>query len=274
MTQDNPDVAPAQDESAIDVTLRDVPHEDGATGQAAVHIRLDASVHQQMQDYADTDTSLELGGILIGTVEESATSVVTVEAMIPARYTEAVQSSITFTHRTWQDIYEVKDRAYPDKKIIGWYHTHPGFGIFLSNYDMHIHRNFFTLPWQVAYVVDPLASTEGFFRWEGGNIQKVTDYEIIGKEPPVPSCPSQHDSRQWLKICCIIIILLLVIFSILVNHYLRASAKPFSPPLQHRTPPVSHPSRVQHPSTIDRPRTAVVDNVGGRSGSSKWPGHH
>jgi len=38
------------------------------------------------------------------------------------------------------------DAQFADKKIVGWYHSHPGFGIFLSEYDLFIHRNFFTAP--------------------------------------------------------------------------------------------------------------------------------
>jgi hypothetical protein len=58
------------------------------------------------------------------------------------------------------------DRSYADKRILGWYHTHPGFGIFLSEMDMFIHRNFFNLPWQLAYVYDPHADEDGMFTWK------------------------------------------------------------------------------------------------------------
>jgi proteasome lid subunit RPN8/RPN11 len=50
--------------------------------------------------------------------------------------------------------------------MVGWYHTHPGFGIFLSGMDLFIHQNFFTQIWHVAYVLDPRARTSGFFCWD------------------------------------------------------------------------------------------------------------
>ncbi len=31
----------------------------------------------------------------------------------------------------------------PNIDIVGWYHTHPSFGIFLSHHDLFIHQNFF-----------------------------------------------------------------------------------------------------------------------------------
>ncbi len=164
----------------IDIVLNE-PTGPSASPTEAVHIRLDATARQQMIDHAFSNTTCELGGILIGRVVEGTPATVIVEAMIPAKYTSAVRASITFTHETWQDIHAVKDRLYADKKIIGWFHTHPGFGVFLSNFDLHIHTNFFDLPWQIAFVIDPLARTEGFFRWENGAVHKTTDYEIFGE---------------------------------------------------------------------------------------------
>jgi proteasome lid subunit RPN8/RPN11 len=58
----------------------------------------------------------------------------------------------------------------PDHQIVGWHHTHPGFGIFLSRHDEFFHRNFFSQPWQVALVVDPQRGELGFFQWLDGEI--------------------------------------------------------------------------------------------------------
>ena len=66
----------------------------------------------------------------------------------------------------------------PDLDIVGWYHTHPDFGIFLSSHDLFIHRNFFDQPLQVAYVVDPIRQTRGFFRWRDGGLDQVGGYYI------------------------------------------------------------------------------------------------
>ena len=181
-TEHGPDVNPAGEE--LDIELTETSSATGAAG--AVHIAFDGTVRQQIVEFAMTDTRRELGGVLIGTVASDGRPAVQVTAMIPARYTDAGNASITFTHETWQDILAIKDRAYPDLKIVGWFHTHPGFGIFLSRFDMHIHEHFFNLDWQVAYVVDPLAHTEGFFRWESGKVQKTLDFEIVGELPAVP----------------------------------------------------------------------------------------
>ena len=63
----------------------------------------------------------------------------------------------------------VEDK-YPDHHVLGWHHTHPDFGVFLSAYDLFIHRHFFPQPWQVALVVDPLRQELGFFQWRENEV--------------------------------------------------------------------------------------------------------
>ena len=137
-------------------------------------IRIDPIVREQIERFAATDTSTELAGVLLGELLTNGPHPeVLIHAAIEAKYTEAVHTSVKFTHATWDDINKVKDEQYPEMRMVGWFHTHPGFGIFLSRWDTFIQENFFNLPWQVAYVVDPIAKTNGFFRWENGNIVAV-----------------------------------------------------------------------------------------------------
>ena len=65
--------------------------------------------------------------------------------------------------------------------MVGWYHTHPGVGIFLSGMDLFIHQNFFTQMWHVAYVLDPRARTSGFFCWNRQKT-KVNRYDFAWPE--------------------------------------------------------------------------------------------
>ena len=63
-------------------------------------------------------------------------------------------------------------------KIVGWYHSHPGFGVFLSEHDLFIQQNFFSNPQQVAWVYDPHTDEEGCFGWIGGNIEKLSAIRV------------------------------------------------------------------------------------------------
>ncbi|MCA1557569.1 MAG: hypothetical protein LC731_03400, partial [Acidobacteria bacterium] len=63
-------------------------------------------------------------------------------------------------------------------RIVGWYHTHPRFGIFLSEMDVFIQKNFFSEPWQTAFVLDPVQRTEGFFIWSHGEPKLIDEYWV------------------------------------------------------------------------------------------------
>jgi hypothetical protein len=64
---------------------------------------------------------------------------------------------------------------------VGWYHTHPSFGIFLSHHDLFIHQHFFAQSLQVAYVVDPIQQSRGFFQWRGGNMAQVEGFYLTAE---------------------------------------------------------------------------------------------
>ncbi len=49
--------------------------------------------------------------------------------------------------------------------VVGWYHSHPGFGCWLSGVDINTQQSFEALSERaVAVVVDPIQSVKGLFR--------------------------------------------------------------------------------------------------------------
>lgn len=161
-------------------------------------IRMDPEVRSQIESFAATDMTKELGGVLLGElVTDQGTPLVHVKAAIEAEHTEAVHTSVKFTHATWESINRIKDQKYPELRIVGWFHTHPGFGIFLSRWDMFIQENFFNLPWQIAYVVDPVNKTSGFFRWENGKIAQVGREKPAAKPVEIVLPPAEEPTRRF-----------------------------------------------------------------------------
>lgn len=150
-----------------------------------VKVYIKQDVYKELEKYASADTSKEVGTIIIGEYSEELDKThVIISDYIEAKYTEASASTLTFTHETWNYVYKEHDKKYPNKKIVGWQHTHPNYGIFLSNYDMFIQENFFNLPFQVAYVIDPIQNIRGFFQWKNGKVEKLKGfyiYDDIGK---------------------------------------------------------------------------------------------
>jgi len=126
--------------------------------------------------YSATETGREIGGFLVGKVQSLE---VTVTDFFPAKYTRERVASITFTHETWNDFHERRALKTPDAVLVGWHHTHPGYGVFLSGMDMFIHENFFNLPYQIALVVDPVSGRHAFYGWSNGEVIECPLSDIV-----------------------------------------------------------------------------------------------
>ena len=121
-------------------------------------------------DYSATERQREIGGFLIGNVYRDDSEFLMLEHFLPASDTNSKSGSVTFTHQTWEKLRGQIESGFPDSRVIGWHHTHPSMGIFLSQYDQFIHRHFFNQHWQIAMVVDPCREQFGFFQWQGERI--------------------------------------------------------------------------------------------------------
>lgn len=135
-------------------------------------ILMEAEVARQIRQHSRSSMKTEVCGILIGREEGPLTIV---EACIAGANAAQGGAHVTFTQDTWEHVYQVKDAKYPNERIVGWYHSHPGFGVFLSDHDLFIHENFFSSPQQIAWVYDPHNDEEGCFAWHEGKIEKIDD---------------------------------------------------------------------------------------------------
>jgi proteasome lid subunit RPN8/RPN11 len=152
--------------------------------QADLPIFLDHRTADAMERHALSDTSVELGGILLGKEcvdEVTGAPFVWITQSLEAKHYANTQASFTYTHDSWEEISRERDQRYPDLDIVGWYHTHPSFGIFLSHHDLFIHQHFFVQPLQVAYVVDPIQQTRGFFQWRDRNMAQVEGFYLTAE---------------------------------------------------------------------------------------------
>ncbi len=151
-----------------------------------VRVYIKQDVYKALERYASADIKRERGTILLGDYREDDGKIhVVIPAYIEAKYAVASASTLTFTHKTWDYVNKQHDLKYPNTRIVGWQHTHPNYGIFLSSYDTFIHENFFNVPFQVAYVIDPIQKARGFFQWKNGSIEKLKGfyiYDDIGKQ--------------------------------------------------------------------------------------------
>ncbi len=141
-------------------------------GEYRVH--LTEAAFYKMKQHADTTSDVELCGVLVGeTCRDARGFFLLVTGAIEGEGANNYGSQVTFTHQTWNHINAVKDREHPKSRIVGWYHTHPGFGVFLSSMDSFIQENFFNQPYQVAIVIETKQDKLGCFAWVDGKSEPL-----------------------------------------------------------------------------------------------------
>ena len=137
----------------------------------------------RLVEHGNEKTSVEVGGVLVGRpLTDERGPYVVVDDVIRADHSRQEVTELTFTHDTWDHINKEMDEQHEGRKIVGWYHTHPGFGLFLSEQDLFIQRSFFDLPFQLALVYDPLSREHGCFAWRGGEPWRLRRY-WVGEAP-------------------------------------------------------------------------------------------
>lgn len=146
------------------------------------NIYISQAVYKEIHKFTKNKTTNESGGMLVGTViEEFGKSNIIINGFVEAKYCEATPTTLKFTHETWEYVHKEIEKKHKGKKILGWIHTHPDFGIFLSEYDKFIHQNFFNEAHQVAYVVDPIQNIEEFYFWINEKLEKCKGFYIYDK---------------------------------------------------------------------------------------------
>ena len=166
-------------------TLHLMPNDDAPQLSDYSEIVVTEEVLLATAHHVAQDLTKESGGFLLGNRYECPNThrnYIIVDQFMKADYTEGTQVSLTFTTDSWAQLTNRLDGKYRGKQLVGWYHSHPGMGIFLSNYDVDIHKNRFSNPWEVALVLDPVKHEGGFFAWVDGNInprEKLDFYELL-----------------------------------------------------------------------------------------------
>lgn len=184
--------------------------------------------YKDIHKFTQNKTTNESGGMLIGyVIEEFGKTNVVINGFVEAKHCEATPTTLKFTHETWDYVHAEMDKKYSGEKIVGWIHTHPDFGIFLSEYDKFIHENFFSEDYQIAYVVDPIQNNEGFYFWINGKIERCKGFYVFDKtgakinidsaKEQLVDKQSHNDSLFSFKNTLIGIMALLIVFLMFAN---------------------------------------------------------
>jgi proteasome lid subunit RPN8/RPN11 len=125
--------------------------------EQSFRVFFDPTVHTQVWKHSTEDVSVEICGVLVGKwARDAGGPFVHISESIRGDAATNKFAEVTFTHDTWAKINHEMDTRFTHLAIVGWYHSHPGFGVFLSDRD------------RLAHVVDPVRKSEGVFIWNEG----------------------------------------------------------------------------------------------------------
>lgn len=131
---------------------------------------------------------MEVMGLMLGEfVDEYTIIVKDVFAMPQSGTTVSVESVDPVFQTNMLDMLRQTNRV---EMVIGWYHSHPGFGCWLSSVDVNTQQSFESLNSRaVAVVIDPIQSVRG---------KVVIDaFRTIGGYPMTPRSQSrEHTSNE------------------------------------------------------------------------------
>lgn len=151
--------------------------------QESLRIAISRDAYAELTAHAKESLNAEICGVLVGDLcEDDEGQFVSVEGTIRGTAAKKGSTHVTFTQETWNQIHEEKDRDHPKRQIVGWYHTHPGFGVEFSEMDIFIQRNFFSGASQIAFVTDPLGGQEAILVNVQGEILPVARFWVDGRE--------------------------------------------------------------------------------------------
>ncbi|MDH7603065.1 MAG: Mov34/MPN/PAD-1 family protein [Armatimonadota bacterium] len=150
-----------------------------------------------IKEHVFADPEREVGGVLVGEYCRSGNRYyIQVNDIIRADMAESTGVSLTFTHDAWEHIYAQLAERDSRERIIGWYHSHPQLGVFLSKEDEFIHQHYFADPYHVALVVDPKLGEWAVFEWSGESLVRAAGFYVFGGRS------SEDEVRKWAEELC------------------------------------------------------------------------
>lgn len=152
-------------------------------GEPSLSLFFSEEVLLNLEQFANLKSKGEHGGFLIGTIRRRSNLQhyeSFVERFVPIPQRKDVSRLVIN-----RDHIRTVDRALKSRSrkevIVGWIHTHPGFGIFLSDFDQNQHRRYFPEPWQIALVIDNFNGEKAAYYMVDNELKNIDSYSILHK---------------------------------------------------------------------------------------------
>lgn len=151
--------------------------------------------YNAMHAHAASDLRNECTGLMVGQAfrdPEVGRDFVVIDKTVPV---DATSQSGVHVHVDVERFGRVQadvQRQVPGARLVGWYHTHPNLGIFLSSTDFQVTEGLFNASWHVATVIDPVRNEEGSFVEQGS--RRLSGLAPVQQPTPITDLMSRYQT--------------------------------------------------------------------------------
>jgi proteasome lid subunit RPN8/RPN11 len=163
---------------AIDRTLphKWLPKEAAAlyTGNEGADMYLFKTAEEKVRNHAlsKVKEGVEVMGFLLGEVFSHQGREYTVVRDVATTDLEATSVSVRFDPEGFESLFASLECTRFRYVLVGWYHSHPGHGCFLSSTDIATQKGMFDRPYHTALVVDPMRREMDAFCLSKGEVRR------------------------------------------------------------------------------------------------------
>lgn len=126
------------------------------------------------------------GAILFGEKKNiNQDTVIFIRGAIEGQNLELDLDEAVFDDAVWREIYQQKDRFFPDLEVIGWALSRMGFSVRLNDKIKKTHFENFPGEGKVLYMVDHLEQEDAFYVYRGQDLVRQNGYYIYYERNPM-----------------------------------------------------------------------------------------
>jgi len=143
-------------------------------GKDPVEMYLYKPAEEKIRNHAlsKVKEGVEVMGFLLGEVFTHKGREYTVVRDVATTDLEATSVSVRFDPEGFENLFATLECARFRYVLVGWYHSHPGHGCFLSSTDIATQKGMFDRPYHTALVVDPVRREIGAFCLNEGEVRR------------------------------------------------------------------------------------------------------
>ncbi len=116
---------------------------------------------------------LEVMGLMLGQVFNHDGVEYTMVRDVATTDLDASSTRVRFRRDGFEKLFASMDDVGFDHLVTGWYHSHPGHGIFMSPTDVDTQKGMFNSSFHRAVVIDPLNKEIGAYRLGSGDVEMM-----------------------------------------------------------------------------------------------------